>query len=250
MRPDAYARLQASAAANYVAGEGAYTPYEYQASLAPSMVHWSWDLSDTGGSCKAENGNVTIVPGSGGAQGQQVASCDNGFYTLSLYCQVKVNATGAPSLQAKRTRAPKNSGPVVHSGCSTIIGSNGQPFPHGGKCCFVTDSYDSTLENKYAVLLNKTCAKVLSTVPVRHTCRHVPRACSPCLLHISCTHARFIFLEPHPRISYTSTFLCTMVLTLVFLCTMVLTLVVFLCTMVLTLVFPDRCCPPRTLPTS
>ena len=130
MRPDAYARLQASAAANYVAGEGAYTPYEYQASLAPSMVN------------------------------------------------------------------------------------------------------DSTLENKYAVLLNKTCAKVLSTVPVRHTCRHVPRACSPCLLHISCTHARFIFLEPHPRsLKNTSTFLCTM-------------------TMVLTLVFPDRCCPPRTLPTS
>ena len=89
MRPDAYARLQASAAANYVAREGGYTPYEYQASLAPFIVT------------------------------------------------------------------------------------------------------DSPLENKYAVLLNKTCAKVLSTVPVRHTCQKcTPRARSPSLL------------RPHMHVSY------------------------------------------------
>jgi hypothetical protein len=99
---------------------------------------------------------VTIVPGSGGAKGQQVASCnDEVQWTVTLYCQVNVTAAtsasasgtttgsaGAPSLQAHTTDigghlAEHYDGPVVHSGCSTIMDSTGKPYPAGGKCCFV-----------------------------------------------------------------------------------------------------------------
>ena len=95
---------------------------------------------------------MTIVPGSGGAKGQQVASCtpvsDGSGDTLSLYCEVTVTAAtsasasgtttgsaGALSLQAHYTSTDGNhhDGPVVHSGCSTIIGYDGKPNPNEGK---------------------------------------------------------------------------------------------------------------------
>ena len=117
------------------------------------QVHWSWDLSEPGGNCKSENGNVTIVPGSGGAKGQQVASCIDQGYTPTLYCQVTVNATAATSVPANGTTTGSAGalsleahwtssggyhydGPVVHSGCSTVI-EGGKPCPNCGKCCFV-----------------------------------------------------------------------------------------------------------------
>ena len=98
---------------------------------------------------------MTIVPGSGGAKGQQIASCNVGG-TVTLYCQVTVTAAtsasasgtttgsaGALSLQAHWTRSDGGykpyhlDGPVVHSGCSTIPDDQGQPDPSSGKCCFV-----------------------------------------------------------------------------------------------------------------
>ena len=99
---------------------------------------------------------MTIVPGSGGAKGQQVASCtDAGGFgdTFTLYCQVTVTAAtsssasgtttgsaGALSLQAHYTSTDgtkQHDGPVVHSGCSTVIGYDGKPNPKEGQCCFV-----------------------------------------------------------------------------------------------------------------
>ena len=120
-------------------------------------VHWSWDMSElVGGTCKKENGNGTIVPGSGGNTGQQVASCKAQGHTLTLHCRVNVTAAtsasasgtptttttgsaGALSLQAHFTnsgypRPPHTThfdGPVVHSGCSTI------DLSVIGQCCFV-----------------------------------------------------------------------------------------------------------------
>jgi len=116
------------------------------------LVHWSRDTAncyhhDPPG---PESGNVTIVPGSGGANGQLVASCDGygGGYPINLYCQVTVTAAtsgsaGALSLQAHYTVGIGNSvhddggddGPVVHRGCSTVMIS-GKPYPDGGQCCF------------------------------------------------------------------------------------------------------------------
>jgi hypothetical protein len=61
------------------------------------QVHWNWDLSEfLGGTCKKENG--TIVSGSEGAMGKQVASCKAQGHNLTLYCQV--NATAASSASA------------------------------------------------------------------------------------------------------------------------------------------------------
>ena len=95
---------------------------------------------------------MTIVPGSGGAKGKQVASCTGGV-TPTLYCQVTVTAAtsssasgtttgsaGALSLQAHYTSTDgtkQHDGPVVHSGCSTVIGYDGKPNPKEGQCCFV-----------------------------------------------------------------------------------------------------------------
>ena len=108
------------------------------------------------GNCKDESGNVTIVPGSGGDMGQQLASCawDDGrgaTGTAILDCQVTVTAAtsastgsaGALSLQAHcdSGAAPLPwDGPVVHSGCSTVM-IGGQPAPHAGQCCFVPDGH-------------------------------------------------------------------------------------------------------------
>ena len=100
---------------------------------------------------------MTIVPGSGGAKGQQVASCkahgNVGGHNLTLYCRVTVTAAtsasasgtttgsaGALSLQAHYTSTDgvgHHDGPVVHSGCSTVIGYDGKPNPKEGQCCFV-----------------------------------------------------------------------------------------------------------------
>jgi len=133
-----------------------------------AQVHWSWDVSSEGGNMAVNrlqscfrigkgNGNVTIVAGSGGVYGQLVASCEgyHDSYPISLYCQVTVTAAtsasasgtttssaGALSLQAHYTvtdvDAPAlyDDGPVVQSGCSTIMIS-GKPYPDGGQCCFI-----------------------------------------------------------------------------------------------------------------
>ena len=100
---------------------------------------------------------MTIVPGSGGAKGQQVASCnDEVQWTVTLYCQVNVldvtaatpasasgtttgsAASGALSLQAHYTVSDSvhDDGPVVHTGCSTVM-IGGKPYPDAGQCCFV-----------------------------------------------------------------------------------------------------------------
>lgn len=97
-------------------------------------------MSGDGGNCTKENGNVTIVPGSGGAKGQQVASCDGrggdhgGYrYPVALYCQV----ADALSLQAHYTWIEgDDDGPVVHRGCSPVT-IDGKPYPDAGQCCFV-----------------------------------------------------------------------------------------------------------------
>ena len=104
------------------------------------QVHWSWDVSGDGGNCTKENGNVTIVPGSGGAKGQQVASCDGRGgdhgghrYPVALYCQV----ADALSLQAHYTWIEgDDDGPVMHRGCSPVT-IDGKPYPDAGQCCFV-----------------------------------------------------------------------------------------------------------------
>ena len=94
---------------------------------------------------------MTIVPGSGGAKGQQVASCDgdDGRDPVNLYCNMTAatsasasgtttGSTGALSLQAHFTIANSvyDEGPVVHRGCSTIM-MGGKPYPEIGQCCFV-----------------------------------------------------------------------------------------------------------------
>ena len=68
------------------------------------QVHWSQDWSSYGYGCKKESGNVTIVPGSGGAEGQQVASCSGSQGdTGTLYCQVNVTAATSASASGTTT---------------------------------------------------------------------------------------------------------------------------------------------------
>jgi len=127
----------------------------YSPGGAGDRVHWSWDgFAST--HCENESGNVTIVPGSGGDMGQKLASCawDDGrgaTGTATLYCKVSVTAatsatgsTGALSLQAHcdafSGTGPVWDGPVVHSGCSTVM-IGGQPAPHQGQCCFAPDGH-------------------------------------------------------------------------------------------------------------
>jgi len=113
----------------------------FNANLAVSgvAVHWSRDATGDVGNCKKEDGNVTIIPGNEGAKGQLVASCNgsDGRSPVTLYCQVTASA-GALSLQAHFTisNSVHDDGPVVHTGCSTIMIS-GNPDPDAGQCCFV-----------------------------------------------------------------------------------------------------------------
>merc|ERR1711935_269130 len=113
----------------------------FNANLAVSgvAVHWSRDATGDVGNCKKEDGNVTIIPGNEGAKGQLVASCNgsDGRSPVTLYCQVTASA-GALSLQAHFTISNRvhDYGPVVHTGCSTIMIS-GNPDPDAGQCCFV-----------------------------------------------------------------------------------------------------------------
>jgi len=98
-----------------------------------ATIHWSWDNY-----CGEENGTVTIVAGSGGANGQPVASCSLDGNTATLYCQVTATTSGVLSLSVTSGIVDEEemfSGPVVHSGCSTDV--DGIYKPGLGQCCFV-----------------------------------------------------------------------------------------------------------------
>lgn len=83
---------------------------------------------------------MTIAPGSGGANGAQVASCTGQALPLhaTLYCQVKASALeGKATLQVQQTESAgeHSYGPVVTNGCSTIT-YQGKVYPESGQCCF------------------------------------------------------------------------------------------------------------------
>jgi hypothetical protein len=111
---------------------------------------WSWDLSSGGGSCKKESGTITVPPTTS-KFGTRVAGCtDSNPQTYTLYCAVGVGGGGGAggsgddgaTLTAHYTYtyaisgSGQADGPAVSSGCSTVIGYNGQPSPYLGKCCF------------------------------------------------------------------------------------------------------------------
>lgn len=99
---------------------------------------WSLDWSIYGGNCASadKSGDVSIVLGSGGVKGVQVATCTDGGGTLTLFCQVDSTSAGT-TLQSHYTYdgaggVSGQDGPPVTSGCSVA----NKDYPNRGNCCF------------------------------------------------------------------------------------------------------------------
>jgi hypothetical protein len=116
------------------------------------QVTWSWDPTLEAGGCAHANLNSTLNI-SGVPKVERVSSCtDSSHCVEALECLLQQNHGGPITLMARWNNlgngtggsiptcaypAAHSDGPVVSTGCSTVM-QNKRPAPKAGVCCFST----------------------------------------------------------------------------------------------------------------